>query len=74
MGCFTLGATGKIEGTHHLWCGCATVSCIIINSRWMQGFFTVVMDVKFNLKIHLISNGLNDGYPNFVFVDATTLN
>jgi hypothetical protein len=26
------------------------------NSRWMQRFFTVVMDFKLNLKIHLISN------------------
>jgi hypothetical protein len=26
VGCFTLGAKGRIECTHHLWCRCITVS------------------------------------------------
>ena len=26
VGCFTLGAKGRIERTHHFWCRCITVS------------------------------------------------
>ena len=28
VGCFTVGATGRLECTHRLWYSCATVCCI----------------------------------------------